>query len=50
MEGDYKEVDYHAYCGSCKHSQLLGSEEPCNTCLDEPVRPDSHKPAKWEGK
>lgn len=50
MEGDYKEVDFYKYCRTCKYWNLTESEDPCFCCMTEPIRPDTHKPAKWEEK
>lgn len=50
MTGDKKLVDFYIWCPSCKHYTKLGTEEPCNECLETPAREDSHKPEKWEAK
>lgn len=50
MEDVYKEVYFGEYCKTCKHEQLSENEEPCWTCLSEPVALYSHKPVKWEEK
>lgn len=47
---DYKEVDFHTYCQTCKHQSKKGTDEPCNGCLDNPLNIDSCKPMRWEGK
>lgn len=45
-----KEVYYEQYCKTCEHSSKAESEEPCNECLSEPARQNSHKPIKYEEK
>ena len=45
-----KIVDFHKYCGSCKHFDKKESEDPCYDCLAESTNTDSHKPVKWEEK
>lgn len=47
---EYKEVYYHKYCETCKHEKVKDKDEPCATCLDEPVNLHSHKPTKYEEK
>lgn len=50
MEDSYKEVYFDEYCRLCKHSSKKETEEPCDSCLEEPVNLYSHKPVKWEEK
>lgn len=45
-----KEARYDIYCDSCKHYALLGSEDPCNDCLNEGGVEDSHRPMYHEKK
>lgn len=47
---EYKEVYFDDYCMSCKHAMVKTIEEPCNECLDNPVRLYSHKPVNFEEK
>lgn len=49
-ELSYKEVYFHEYCKTCKDEHTVESEEPCNTCLEDPVNLYSHKPTKWSAK
>lgn len=44
----YKEVYFHEYCKTCKHWEVKDLDEPCNTCLEDPVNLYSHKPVKYE--
>lgn len=44
----YKEVYFHKYCKTCKHEKVKQEDEPCNTCLEDPVNLYSHKPVKYE--
>ena len=48
MSDGMKEVYFDQYCPTCQHSALKETEEPCETCLNEPVNQYSHKPVKWE--
>lgn len=50
MKYEYKEIYFHEYCKTCKHSDIMDIEEPCNECLNNPVNLHSHKPVKWEEK
>lgn len=48
MRTTNKIVFYKKHCPTCKHEAVEETEEPCNSCLDCPVREDTHKPEKWE--
>lgn len=50
MEDNYKEVYFGIYCGNCRYESRNESEEPCNSCLDEPTNLNSHKPVNWKEK
>lgn len=50
MVYDQKEVYFGLYCKTCKHETLPESEEPCNSCLEEPSNTDSHRPVNWTAK
>lgn len=41
-------VDYFIYCKSCKHKDKNGWDDPCNECMETPVRKHTTKPAKYE--
>lgn len=43
-----KIVHFDEYCKTCASKDVKQHEEPCCSCLDEPVRPNSHKPVKYE--
>lgn len=43
-----KLVDYWKYCKTCKHTDIIETEDPCNECLTTPVNEDSHKPINYE--
>ena len=45
-----KLVDFDIFCVKCKHKRVSQHEEPCNTCLANPVNEDSHKPVLFEEK
>lgn len=50
MNGDYKEVYYNEYCTKCKHIKEVMTDEPCNSCLSEPINLYTHKPVRFEDK
>ena len=50
MDEDYKMVEYHKYCETCKHKGLKENEEPCAECLDNPLNMYTDKPIKFEEK
>ena len=43
-----KEVYFDKYCPTCEHRDVKEVDDPCAECLDEPARPESHKPVKYE--
>lgn len=46
----YKEVYFHEYCKTCEHKKVKETDEPCNTCINEPTNLNSHRPVKYEKK
>lgn len=46
--GNTKEVLFGNYCGRCKYKNVPENNEPCEECLSNPSRIDSHKPLKFE--
>lgn len=48
MAGNLKEVNYARYCRVCKHRKVKETEDPCNECLAEGARIDTHKPRYFE--
>lgn len=46
----YKEVYFHQYCEKCKHWDCSEKDDPCFSCLEDPVNRYSHKPVKFEEK
>ena len=47
-EEGYKLVYFDTYCKFCKHREVKDEDEPCDSCLSEPINLYSHKPVKWE--
>lgn len=45
-----KEVDFKTYCKICKFKSKEDYEDPCNSCLEVPMREGTFKPEKWEKK
>lgn len=50
MDDNMKEVYFSEYCEKCKNHDTKETDEPCNECLDIPMRYNSHKPEKFEEK
>ena len=50
MSNGEKIVEYDKYCEKCEYSKLQENEEPCDSCLLEPVNAFSHKPVKFKEK
>lgn len=50
MDDEYREVDFHKYCKTCKYEKRVESEEPCNQCLENFINLHSQKPVRWEEK
>lgn len=48
MELVEKIIDFDKYCKTCKHCDVVGYEDPCNDCLDNPVNNNSKKPIHYE--
>lgn len=48
MEYQEKFVDFDEYCEACKNLECNVNEEPCDSCLAEPVNEYSHKPINFE--
>lgn len=42
------EVDFETYCKICKHKDVLQSDEPCNTCLEQFWNWNSSKPVNFK--
>lgn len=47
MEGKMKEVYFEQYCKTCTNKDTKETEDPCNECLTECARQDSHKPIRY---
>ena len=45
-----KEVFFYKYCHKCKHEDCREADEPCSTCLNNPVNDFSHKPINFKEK
>ncbi len=50
MEYNYKMVNLHKYCPTCKYEDVPEEDDPCNECIDNPVNEHTEKPVKWEAK
>lgn len=47
---DTKEVYFHLWCQTCKHSGADEEDKHCSECLNYSMNIDSHKPVNWEEK
>ena len=47
---DLKVVLFDKYCKTCKHCDRNENTDPCELCLDEPVRLYSEKPFYYQEK
>lgn len=45
-----KFCDFHKYCKLCKHYKKKETEEPCFSCMEEPINEGTAKPVNWEGR
>ena len=50
MELRDKEVRFDRYCKDCTHRFDRETTDPCNDCLDMPVKRHSAIPIHWERK
>lgn len=50
MEQIYDEVDFEQYCKTCKYADRDERYIPCCYCLEDPILPNTKKPACWEEK
>ncbi len=50
MDSEKKEVRFDYYCKKCKHHALKESKDPCNECLETPVREGTYIPERFEAK
>lgn len=48
MESRNKFVRFDEYCKKCTYKSTKETEDPCNTCLTNPVNVDSHKPVNFK--
>ena len=49
MTDNYKIVEYHNWCKTCKYKDIQENEDPCFDCMWEPVNLSTKKPIKYEG-
>ena len=47
---EYKEVYFDKYCETCEYKDAPEIEDPCAGCLDNPIKPNSHKPVSYKEK
>lgn len=50
MESNDKIVRFDMYCKDCEYEKVIETNDPCNACLTEPVRKDSHQPVNYKDK
>ena len=49
-DSDFKEVDFATYCSKCEYDERNEIYDPCNDCLDVPVRAYTDKPLCFKDK
>lgn len=47
-EEEQQEVYFFKYCPTCQYRTLKDSDEPCHSCLSEPLNLYSHKPVQYK--
>ena len=50
MDENLKEVRFDRYCKLCKYKDLPEKADPCNECMETPMRSGSCKPEKYDPK
>lgn len=45
---DTQLVKFNVYCKHCTYFNIKETEEPCNSCLEEGGREQSHIPARFD--
>lgn len=45
---DFDIVNFAEYCKKCKYRDLKEAKDPCNECLEVPVRLNSEKPICYQ--
>lgn len=52
MSGNLNEkfVDFHKYCPKCVNYEKDDGDDPCNSCMMEPVNLGSTEPVLFESK
>ena len=48
MENQLMEVRFDLYCRKCKYKQANEYKDPCNECLESPLRANSRCPLYFE--
>lgn len=43
-------VDFNTYCETCKYKNLEEFKDPCNDCIEVPVRESTRIPECWVNK
>lgn len=41
-------VKYEDWCKLCKHKDVDEKDDPCDSCLEQPINTDSRKPVLYE--
>lgn len=44
---DWKIIKFEDYCYRCKNVDVLAENEPCNSCLTNPARPNNSGPLNF---
>ena len=49
MDENLREVEFHEFCPKCENKETKEVDEPCDSCLSEPVN-ESRKPVNFKEK
>lgn len=49
MDENLREVEFHEFCSKCENKETKDVDEPCDSCLSEPVN-ESRKPVNFKEK
>lgn len=50
MDTSYMEVRFDEYCKKCRYMNVVGSDEPCSSCISRPFMFGTTKPKNFAEK
>lgn len=48
MDTKFNFINFEYFCHYCVHEKTESSKEPCNECLEMPVRANDHTPINFK--